>query len=101
MASNVPSERNVLLRVLGSSRDPATLQRLLDMTKDGDKVRSQDVRSVFRAVAAGSAEGGMLAWSHLQANWAWLFGRFGRSSFTLGAIIKEVTSHFSTRAELG
>ncbi|XP_046689288.1 LOW QUALITY PROTEIN: endoplasmic reticulum aminopeptidase 2-like [Homalodisca vitripennis] len=94
--SGVPSERKLLLRVMGVASDPWILQRYLLATLDRDKVRPQDVKIVIATVAS-NPEGRLLAWRHLKAHWTTLQGLFGNATFTMGSLISTVTSHFSSQ----
>ena len=69
--------------------------RFLDSAIHTDKIRSQDVRSVFAGVSSNPA-GSQLAWRHLQMYWPTLVSKFGEGSFTMGSIIQSTIAHFST-----
>ena len=69
--------------------------RFLHSAIKTDKIRSQDVRSVFSGVSANPA-GFQMAWRQLQMFWPTLVSKFGEGSFTIGSIIQTTISHFST-----
>ena len=69
--------------------------RFLHSAIKTDKIRSQDVRSVFAGVSANPA-GFQMAWRQLQMFWPTLVSKFGEGSFTIGSIIQTTISHFST-----
>ncbi|KAF6199081.1 hypothetical protein GE061_007106, partial [Apolygus lucorum] len=94
--TRVPSERKLLLRVLGVASDPWILQRYLLATLDRDKIRPQDIKTVMSTVASNPEGGSLLAWRHLKAHWLGLQGLFGNGTFTMGSLISATTSHFST-----
>ncbi|VVC37450.1 Aminopeptidase N-type,ERAP1-like C-terminal domain,Peptidase M1, membrane alanine aminopeptidase, N- [Cinara cedri] len=94
--SRVPSERKLLLKVLGASNDPWLLQRYLLATLDSTKVKAQDLKMVLGVVASQGSQGQLLAWRHLKANWNNLQSLFGNGTFTMGGLITAVTSHFAT-----
>ena len=71
------------------------LFRFLHSAIKTDKIRSQDVRSVFAGVSANPA-GFQMAWRQLQMFWPTLVSKFGEGSFTIGWIIQTTISHFST-----
>ena len=71
------------------------LFRFLHSAIKTDKIRSQDVRSVFAGVSANPA-GFQMAWRQLQMFWPTLVSKFGEGSFTIGSIIQTTISHFST-----
>jgi len=62
---------------------------------DRTKIKPQDVTSVLSNIASNPA-GSNFAWRHLQLNWKDLVDKFGAGSFTMGHIIENVISHFST-----
>jgi len=99
--TNVPSERNVLLKALAQSKDMSTLGKYLNMTlgQEQGKVKNQDVPTIIAAVAANPL-GGPLAWNHLRSHWSHFFSLFG-SDRSMGDIISSVTGHFSTSRDLG
>ncbi|XP_050424604.1 endoplasmic reticulum aminopeptidase 1-like [Adelges cooleyi] len=94
--SRVPSERKLLLKILGATEDPWLLQRYLSTTLDPSKVKAQDVKMVLGVVASQGLQGQLLAWRHLKANWDNLQTMFGNGTFTMGGLITAVTSHFAT-----
>ncbi|XP_017303049.1 leucyl-cystinyl aminopeptidase-like, partial [Diaphorina citri] len=98
-STRVPSERKLLLKVLGASRDPWILQRYLLATLDRDVIKPQDVKDVL-SVVASNPEGNFLAWRHLKAHWKGLQNLFGNGTFSMGALIGVVTSHFSAPYDL-
>ena len=73
--------------------------RYLDMALNTTLVRGQDFHSVLSSVASNPV-GTLLAWRHLQRHWDTIFEKFHSGSFTMGNIIKSVTSHFSTEFDL-
>lgn len=122
--TRVPSERKLLLKVLGAASDPWILQRYrsssslieyrivsinrsrclitsyisrryLLATLDRDKIKPQDIKVVLATVAS-NPEGRLMAWRHLKAHWGSLQALFGNGTYSLGGIISAVTSHFST-----
>ncbi|KAI5638676.1 hypothetical protein NE865_08732 [Phthorimaea operculella] len=68
--ASAPSERELLLSVLGCTRAPYLLYRYLELSLRNDSgIRKQDTVRVFGAVA-GSAIGQPIAFSFVRANWA-------------------------------
>jgi len=98
-STNIPSDRGQLIKALGDSKDIFILQRYLDMALNTTLVRGQDFHSVLSSVASNPV-GTLLAWRHLQRHWDTIFEKFHSGSFTMGNIIKSVTSHFSTEFDL-
>lgn len=93
--STVPSEKRLLLTVLGATPLPHLLQTYLQASLNKSLVRSQDTALVIQAVARNPL-GRHLVWPFVQANWKRLFTMVGGGSFSLDAIISESTWHFSS-----
>ncbi|CAH2070917.1 unnamed protein product, partial [Iphiclides podalirius] len=85
-----PSERELLLSVLGCTRAPHLLYRYLDLSLRNDSgIRKQDTVRVFSAVASSSI-GEPIAFNFVRANWKRLKEYVGSIS-TLNSIVKVVT----------
>ncbi|XP_053604252.1 aminopeptidase N [Plodia interpunctella] len=85
-----PSERELLLSVLGCTRSPYLLYRYLELSLRNDSsIRKQDTVRVFSAVAA-SAIGEPIAFNFVRANLQRLKEYVGSVS-TLNSILKVVT----------
>ena len=69
------SERNLWMRALAASSDHYSLQQYLHHAIY-DSVKTQDVRTIFEAVAANPA-GAQIAWRELQMSWPALVKKFG------------------------
>ncbi|KAM3967196.1 LOW QUALITY PROTEIN: aminopeptidase N [Aphomia sociella] len=88
--ASAPSERELLLSVLGCTRAPYLLYRYLELSLRNDSgIRKQDTVRVFSAVA-GSAIGQPIAFNFVRANWQRLKDYVGSVS-TLNSIVKVVT----------
>ncbi|CAL4086080.1 unnamed protein product, partial [Meganyctiphanes norvegica] len=97
--TDIPSEKVLMLQALAQTREPWLMQQYLEYTLDTSKIRSQDVRTVLREVA--SNPGGRLpAWRMVREHWNKIVELFGSGSFTIGAIIKAVTSPFTSAFDL-
>ncbi|XP_065200963.1 endoplasmic reticulum aminopeptidase 2-like isoform X2 [Planococcus citri] len=94
-STRVPSERKLLLKVLGAASDPWILQRYLLSTLNREMIKPQDVKTVLGVVAA-NPDGQLQAWRHLKARWYNLQSLFGNGTFTMGGLITAVTSHFAS-----
>lgn len=92
--SRVPSEKKLLLKVLGVASDPWLLQRYLQNTLNRDLIKPQDIKIVL-AVVAANPEGRLLSWRHLRAHWNHFQDTFGNNTFTMGGLVTAVTSHFA------
>ncbi|KAL1122590.1 hypothetical protein AAG570_002920 [Ranatra chinensis] len=95
-STRIPSERKLLLKILGIASDPWILQRYLLATLDRERIRPQDIKILMAAVASNQEGGRLLAWRHLKAHWHTLLSLFGNGTLTMGSIIATVTSHFAT-----
>ncbi|XP_023949404.1 aminopeptidase N [Bicyclus anynana] len=90
LAVSVPSERELLLSVLGCTRAPYLLYRYLELALRNDSgIRKQDTVRVFSAVASSSI-GEPIAFNFVRANWQRLKEYVGSVS-TLNSILKVVT----------
>ncbi|OWR41732.1 Aminopeptidase N [Danaus plexippus plexippus] len=90
LVASAPSERELLLSVLGCTRAPYLLYRYLDLSLRNDSgIRKQDTIRVFSAVASSSI-GEPIAFNFVRANWLRLKEYVGSVS-TLNSILKVVT----------
>ncbi|CAH0725375.1 unnamed protein product, partial [Brenthis ino] len=90
LVASSPSERELLLSVLGCTRAPHLLYRYLDLSLRNDSgIRKQDTVRVFSAVASSSI-GEPIAFNFVRANWQRLKEYVGSVS-TLNSILKVVT----------
>ncbi|XP_045619599.1 endoplasmic reticulum aminopeptidase 1 isoform X2 [Procambarus clarkii] len=98
--SSVPSEKGLMLQAMAQTRDPWLMQQYLEYTLDDVKIRPQDVMTVLKEVSKNP--GGILpAWRMVRQHWQKISRLFGHGSFTMGAIIKAVTSPFTSSFDLG
>ncbi|XP_037789937.1 endoplasmic reticulum aminopeptidase 1-like [Penaeus monodon] len=87
--SSIPSEKSLMLKAI-----------YLEYTLDGSKIRPQDVMIVLREVSQNPG-GRLSAWRMVRQHWTQISQLFGHGSFTIGAIIKAVTSPFTSAFDLG
>ncbi|XP_041970212.1 aminopeptidase N [Aricia agestis] len=96
--ASAPSERELLLSVLGCTRAPHLLYRYLDLSLRNDSgIRKQDTVRVFSAVASSSI-GEPIAFNFVRANWQRLKEYVGSVS-TLNSIVKVVTRRINQAHE--
>ncbi|CAG9134640.1 unnamed protein product [Plutella xylostella] len=89
-AAGAPSERELLLSVLGCTREPYLLYRYLELSLSNDSgIRKQDTVRVFSAVAS-STLGQPIAFNFLRGNWQRVKDYVG-SGATVNSILKVVT----------
>ncbi|OWA51655.1 Aminopeptidase N [Hypsibius exemplaris] len=81
-----PANKLAILRAMACTKHEELLQRLLVMATDRNRVRSQDVSTVFSYVARFHA-GSTMAWDFLRSEWTKLSGRANIVS-TMGAYLK-------------
>ncbi|KAK4316254.1 hypothetical protein Pmani_012574 [Petrolisthes manimaculis] len=98
--STVPSEKSLMLQAMAQTRDPWLVQQYLEYTLDHSKIRPQDVMTVLKEVSKNPG-GRLPAWRMVRQHWTEISALFGHGSFTMGAIIKAVTSPFTSSFELG
>ena len=75
MTSLFCSERSLWIRALAASSQHYNLQQYLHFAIN-DKVKLQDVRTIFQAVAENPS-GTQIAWRELQMSWPKLVKKFG------------------------
>ncbi|XP_072939930.1 aminopeptidase N [Epargyreus clarus] len=98
LAAGAPSERELLLSVLGCTRSPYLLYRYLDLSLRNDSgIRKQDTVRVFSAVASSSI-GEPIAFNFIRANWQRLKDFIGSVS-TLNSILKMATRRLNQAHE--
>lgn len=95
-ATQIPSEKAVLLTALGHTSDPWILSQYLEYSLQRDKVRPQNIFLVLRS-AYYNKYGRDLTWRFVRSNWKKLVELFGVGSFAMANIISEVTSRFVTK----
>uniref|UniRef100_A0A6G1SC99 Aminopeptidase N n=1 Tax=Aceria tosichella TaxID=561515 RepID=A0A6G1SC99_9ACAR len=94
------SERDRILRALGCSRELWILSRYLEWTFSKTKpIRRQDGSFVFRVVAKNN-HGRDIAFNFMRERWPIIKEYYGKSSFSLGSLIKSVATLMNTQLEL-
>lgn len=74
--------------------------RFLGYTLDPTKIRPQDVPAVIQEMSRNPG-GRLPAWHMVRQHWSQITELFGHGSFTMGAIIRAVTSGFTSTFDLG
>lgn len=95
-AFTVPDQKLAALGALGSSRDPAVIASVLELTKKGDIVRPQDVIYITRTTGANPAAR-RPTWKFVQENWDFFYNRYGIGGgiSLLGRIVSTATQDFT------
>jgi len=91
-------QRNSALRSLGAARDPALMQRTVDLMLS-EKVRSQDIYMAMGSLRGHSA-GIRALWQWLQASWDEVRVKFPGSLPMLGTIVQSSTASLTRQEQL-
>ncbi|KAM7154960.1 glutamyl aminopeptidase [Molossus nigricans] len=91
-------EKEKLLYALASVKNVALLSRYLDLLKDSNFIKSQDVFTVIRYISYNSY-GKNMAWNWIQLNWEYLVNRFTLNDRYLGRIVT-IAEPFNTELQL-
>ncbi|XP_054578911.1 glutamyl aminopeptidase isoform X2 [Eptesicus fuscus] len=91
-------EKEKLLYALASIKNVTILSRYLDLLKDSNLIKSQDVFTVIRYISYNSY-GKSMAWNWIQLNWDYLVNRFTLNDRTLGRIVT-IAEPFNTELQL-
>ncbi|XP_074084809.1 glutamyl aminopeptidase isoform X2 [Macrotis lagotis] len=84
--TTLAQEKEKLLYGLASVKNVTLLSRYLDLLKDSDLIKSQDVFTVIRYISYNSY-GKYMAWNWIQFNWEYLVNRFTLNDRNLGRIV--------------
>lgn len=94
------SERDRILRALGCSKEIWILSRYLEWTFNKTKpIRRQDGSFVFRVIAKNNY-GRDIAFNFMRERWPIIREFYGKTSFSLGNLIKSVATSMNTQVEL-
>lgn len=94
------SERDRIMRALGCSRELWILARYLDWTFSKTKpIRRQDGAYVFRMIAKNNY-GRDVAFNFMRDRWSTIRDYYGKTSFSLGNLIRSVSTSMNTQIEL-
>ncbi|KAF6129876.1 glutamyl aminopeptidase [Phyllostomus discolor] len=96
--SSLAQEKEKLLYALASVRNITLLSRYLDLLKDSNVIKSQDVFTVIRYISYNSY-GKNMAWNWIQNNWEYLVNRYTLNDRYLGRIVT-IAEPFNTELQL-
>ncbi|KAM4834249.1 glutamyl aminopeptidase [Thomomys bottae] len=96
--TSLAQEKEKLLYGLASVKDVTLLARYLELLKDPNIIKSQDVFTVIRYISYNSY-GKTMAWNWIQLNWDYLVSRYTLNDRNLGRIIT-ITDPFNTELQL-
>ena len=97
-AATFAPEKKRYMYALASSRDPALIQRVLNMAINPKEVRGQDTVSLLAAVASYT-EGSHPAWAFVKEHWSTLYETYGSGGFALTRLVL-IASNFVTKEML-
>lgn len=96
--SSLAQEKEKLLYGLASVNNITLLSRYLELLKDPNVIKSQDVFTVIRYISYNSY-GKRMAWNWIQLNWEYLVDRFTLNDRNLGRIVT-IAEPFNTELQL-
>lgn len=96
--TSLAQEKEKLLYGLASVRDVTLLARYLEMLKDPNVIKTQDVFTVIRYISY-NPYGKSMAWNWIQLNWDYLVNRFTINDRNLGRIVN-IAEPFNTELQL-
>ncbi|XP_020857062.1 LOW QUALITY PROTEIN: glutamyl aminopeptidase [Phascolarctos cinereus] len=91
-------EKEKLLYGLASVNDVTLLSRYLELLKDTNVIKSQDVFTIIRYISYNSY-GKYMAWDWIRLNWEYLVDRFTLNNRYLGRIVT-IAEPFNTEFQL-
>uniref|UniRef100_A0A5F8AG53 Aminopeptidase n=1 Tax=Macaca mulatta TaxID=9544 RepID=A0A5F8AG53_MACMU len=96
--TSLAQEKEKLLYGLASVKNVTLLSRYLDLLKDTNLIKTQDVFTVIRYISYNSY-GKNMAWNWIQLNWDYLVNRFTLNNRNLGRIVT-IAEPFNTELQL-
>ncbi|XP_008831927.1 glutamyl aminopeptidase [Nannospalax galili] len=96
--TSLAQEKEKLLYGLASVNDISLLSRYLEMLKNPNIIKSQDVFTVIRYISYNSY-GKTMAWNWIQLNWEYLVSRYTLNDRNLGRIVT-IAEPFNTELQL-
>ncbi|XP_068951266.1 glutamyl aminopeptidase [Petaurus breviceps papuanus] len=96
--TSLAQEKEKFLYGLASVNNVTLLSRYLELLKDTNLIKSQDVFSIIRYISYNSY-GKYMAWDWIRLNWEYLVDRFTINDRTLGRIVT-IAEPFNTEFQL-
>ncbi|XP_030719922.2 glutamyl aminopeptidase [Globicephala melas] len=96
--TSLAQEKEKLLYGLASVKNVTILSRYLDLLKDSNLIKTQDVFTVIRYISYNSY-GKTMAWNWIQLNWEYLVNRYTLNDRNLGRIVT-IAEPFNTELQL-
>ncbi|XP_037686396.1 glutamyl aminopeptidase [Choloepus didactylus] len=96
--TSLAQEKEKLLYGLASVKNITLLSRYLDMLKDSNLIKTQDVFTVIQYISYNSY-GKNMAWNWIQLNWEYLVNRYTLNDRNLGRIVT-IAEPFNTELQL-
>nr|XP_023420111.1 glutamyl aminopeptidase [Cavia porcellus] len=97
-STSLAQEKDKLLYGLASVQSVSLLARYLDLLKDPNVIKAQDVFTVIRYISYNTY-GKRMAWNWIQLNWDYLVDRFTINDRYLGRIVT-IAEPFNTELQL-
>ncbi|KAK5885814.1 hypothetical protein CesoFtcFv8_016911 [Champsocephalus esox] len=97
--TSLAQEKDKLLYGLASVENVELLYKLLEVTKDENVVRSQDLFTVVRYVSLNPL-GQDMAWEWTTLNWDYLVNRYTINDRNLGRLLGQITTSYNTELQL-
>lgn len=96
--TSLAQEKEKLLYGLASVKNVTLLSRYLDLLKDSNLIKTQDVFTVIQYISYNSY-GKTMAWNWIQLNWEYLVNRYTLNNRNLGRIVT-IAEPFNTELQL-
>ncbi|XP_065763342.1 glutamyl aminopeptidase isoform X2 [Muntiacus reevesi] len=96
--TSLAQEKEKLLYGLASVKNVTLLSRYLDLLKDPNLIKTQDVFTVIQYISYNSY-GKTMAWNWIQLNWEYLVNRYTLNNRNLGRIVT-IAEPFNTELQL-
>jgi len=94
-----PQESIKYLYGLAFPKDPWLIQQYLEFAKNDSLVRSQDYFTVLQYIAQNPV-GLPIVWDFIRSEWDYLVNRFTLNNRSLGTMVGNVCSHFTSQLRL-
>ncbi|XP_006626843.3 endoplasmic reticulum aminopeptidase 2 [Lepisosteus oculatus] len=93
------TDKNKILYALTRSKDTEKLNKLIQLSIEGEVIKTQNLPAVISTISRNPA-GQALTWAFVRQNWGKLLEKFHLGSSAIRGILVGTTSHFSSNQEL-
>ncbi|RZF41809.1 hypothetical protein LSTR_LSTR005271 [Laodelphax striatellus] len=94
-----PQESSRLRNTLVASRDSALIERLIELGKDENNVRSQDYIMMLASISHHPV-GNKVVWKFVRDHWSYLVNRFTLNDRLLGRLIPAIAANYGSEEKL-